>query len=414
MDSVGTKFFSGHTVRHDSAILELKSNVRLKDDLLLILYKSPNKHRFKEICDKLVVGLRGKYSDKVRITLDGIKTLLGSIDASLKNDDHAKLVLSLCTHRHETMSRVSSYPDNLAIMYEALELQKSSKYFGFTNTESLSKIKKQFLNNEIYQDPDFRVLANGDFHDLHFQGSLNGANFTNANFTNANLSKSSLSGVNFNDSNLDKCKFDGTKLGDCQFNGKPLDGSDLKRVDYYGTNFNKATMNHVQMSNLRMGGVDFSNTFLNNVTFNNIDFNWVSFNNAKMNNVKMTAGDLSTVTFEGNTTITFDANWLLELDDKKKKYLLSMINSINDKYEILKNSLRQQVEPIINDNNQDNPNNNNQQNRLSQIASKTQKTGNNIVGEFVKAAKITVCGVKQITELIGKVTLDALKKIKNQ
>lgn len=161
---------SGNVIRNQKEILNLKDN---KIAFMALLEKvktldKQQKEAFKEICDKLVVGLRDRYSGRIYITLHGLHNLInGEFSWGERNhifsERDCELIIALCTHRNTFFNSVDKYPNTLIYLFDLSQIQYCRNDL---------KIVENKLNAGQYCDKDFLVLSGYHF-EKFFIGSIN-------------------------------------------------------------------------------------------------------------------------------------------------------------------------------------------------------------------------------------------------
>ena len=236
------QLLSGYVIRHSPNIIECKESTTKIESLQKLINQldETQKNKFKELCDHLVIGLRDRYSGcqdtnggkdlklpssgykrtkdgNIRITVAGLEKYLKEEIKCNGLDSHANTILSLCTHRHTTITSVLSYPKTLKKLFSNLKID--------INTNDLSNIKDQVDQNKIYfTNSIFFILSNGQ---------LQGCNLENADFSNAYLKD-----VNFHGANLKNAKFQNAKFENVYLRAD-LENANFTNADLQGVNFKK-------------------------------------------------------------------------------------------------------------------------------------------------------------------------------
>lgn len=232
----------------------------LKDDSEHLLNKLKELTRdelvkFKDLCDHLVVGLRDRYSGdqdynsnkkinwfstsptkaNLNINFEGVKSMLQDISLTFRDYD-VHLLLSLCTHRHATFSKVEKYPTKLKAILDKMNLNTNSTYLLFIK------------NNISYNDKTFFALANKQFFNKDLKNcefnriSCKNSLFINCNFYQAKLKQSNFKNSCFNCSNFEDADLYNSNFYNCSFKKCDFTDCNLEEAFFEGADFENATV----------------------------------------------------------------------------------------------------------------------------------------------------------------------------
>lgn len=261
---------SGNKIRH------MPNFKHLKDDSEHILNKLKElTHdeliKFKDLCDHLVVGLRDRYSGdqdyngnkkvsyfstsnnkaNLNINFNGVKSMLQNISKTFRDYD-VHLLLSLCTHRHTTVSKVEKYPKKLKTILEKMNLN--------TNNTHLLFLKTNIKN--AYNDNTFLTLTNKELFNkdlkkcqlnrINYKNSIFvNCNFKEANLQNSNFKNSCFNNSNFEDANLYNSNFKDCSFIDCNFIDCNMEQAFFENADFENAKVDKKWYYFLEDFNIR-------------------------------------------------------------------------------------------------------------------------------------------------------------------
>ena len=209
---------------------------------------------------------------------------------------------------------------------------------------------------------DYIMLADKNLYSMDLSGAdLREANLSGADLRGANLSEVALRGVDLRGADLS-----GVDLREVDLRGANLRGADLRGVDLRGVDLREVALRGVDLREANLSGVDLREVALRGVDVREANLSGVDLREVALRGADLSGVDLREVALRGanlrgvalrgvdlrgvdliNATITLKFINNLDLDfnhiNNPSGSILTAINSIDNKYEELKNNLMQQV-----------------------------------------------------------------------